>query len=95
MAFGQRQTPWNIHYLSMWADPADTDRNIAYTRRVSAAMKPWTTGLVYLNFLGDEGQERIEAGFGPEKYDRLRRLKAKWDPANLFRHTQNIPPAPS
>jgi FAD/FMN-containing dehydrogenase len=93
MAFGQRQTPWNIHYLSMWADPAETDRNIAYTRRISAAMKPWTTGRVYLNFLGDEGQERIEAGFGPEKYARLRQIKATWDPDNLFRNNQNIPPA--
>jgi FAD/FMN-containing dehydrogenase len=92
MAFGQRQTPWNIHYLTMWADPADTDRNIAYTRRISAAMKPWTTGRVYLNFLGEEGQERIEAGFGPEKYARLRRLKSIWDPTNLFRNNQNIPP---
>ena len=56
-------------------------------------MKPWTTGRVYLNFLGDEGQGRIEAGFGPEKYARLRTLKAKWDPTNLFRQNQNIPPA--
>jgi hypothetical protein len=93
MAFGQRQTPWNIHYLTMWADPADTDRNIAYTRRISAAMKPWTTGRVYLNFLGEEGPERVEAGFGPEKYARLRQIKSKWDPTNLFRHNQNIPPA--
>ncbi len=95
MAFGQRQTPWNIHYLSMWADPADSDRNIAFTREISTAMKPWITGRVYLNFLGEEGQERIEAGFGPAKYAQLRRLKAKWDPTNLFRNNQNIPPAGS
>jgi FAD/FMN-containing dehydrogenase len=56
-------------------------------------MKPWTTGEVYLNFIGDEGQDRVEAGFGPAKYARLRELKAKWDPTNLFRHNQNIPPA--
>ena len=95
MAFGQRHTPWNIHYLSMWEDPADTNRNIAYTREVSAAMKPWATGQVYLNFLGDEGPERIAAGFGPEKYARLRSLKARWDPTNLFRSNQNIPPGAS
>ena len=93
MAFGQRQTPWNIHYLSMWADPAETERNIAYTRDLAGAMKPWSTGRVYLNFLGDEGQDRIAAGFGPEKYARLRALKTDWDPTNLFRHNQNIPPA--
>ena len=93
MAFGQRKTPWNVHYLSMWAESADTEKNIAYTKDLAGAMKPWSTGRVYLNFLGDEGQERVESGFGAEKYSRLRSLKAKWDPTNLFRHNQNIPPA--
>ena len=92
-AFGHRSTKWNIHFLSMWADPADTERNISYTKEFSGAMKPWSTGRVYLNFLGDEGQDRVEAGFGPEKYARLRAIKKAWDPGNLFRHNQNIPPA--
>ena len=93
MAFGQRQTAWNIHYLSMWADPADNEKNIAYTKDLAGSMKPWSTGRVYLNFLGDEGQDRVASGFGAEKYDRLRQIKAQWDPTNLFRHNQNIPPA--
>ncbi len=93
MAFGQRATKWNIHYLSMWADPRDSEENIAYTKRLSGAMKPWSTGRVYLNFLGDEGQERVAAGFGPTKYARLREIKARWDPTNVFRNNQNIPPA--
>ena len=92
MAFGQRGAPWNIHYLSMWADPADTEENIAYTRALAAAMKPWTSGRAYLNFIGDEGLGRVEAAFGPEKYRRLQALKDEWDPQNLFRHNQNIPP---
>jgi FAD/FMN-containing dehydrogenase len=94
MAFGQRDALFNIHYLSMWTDPADTETNIAYTKGISGAMKPWSTGRAYLNFLGDEGQARIEAAFGPEKYQRLRALKKKWDPQNLFHLNQNIPPAP-
>ena len=57
-------------------------------------MRPWSTGGAYLNFLGDEGQARVEAAFGPKKYARLRDLKKKWDPQNLFRLNQNIPPAP-
>jgi FAD/FMN-containing dehydrogenase len=93
-AFGQRTAPWNIHYLSMWPDPADTDVNIEYTRSVAAAMKPWTTGRVYLNFIGDEGAGRVEAAFGQETYARLADLKRTWDPTNLFRHNQNIAPAP-
>ncbi len=92
-AFGQRSAQWNLHYLSMWGDPAETDLNIAYTREIAGAMKPWTTGRAYLNFLGDEGQDRVEAAFGPEKYARLQALKDEWDPTNLFRHNQNIAPS--
>jgi hypothetical protein len=92
-AFGQRDAPFNIHLLSMWADPADDDRNIAYTRDFGAAMKPWTTGRAYLNFIGDEGRGRVEAAFGPEKFARLQALKDEWDPTNLFHHNQNIPPS--
>ena len=83
-----------MHYLSMWTDPADAERNIAYTRAIASAMKPWTTGRAYLNFIGEEGLGRVEAAFGPEKFERLTQLKRKWDPTNLFRHNQNIPPAP-
>jgi FAD/FMN-containing dehydrogenase len=91
-AFGQRSAPFNIHYLSMWPDPADSERNIAFTRGLATAMKPWTTGRAYLNFIGDEGTARVEAAFGTERYQRLQALKDKWDPENLFRHNQNIPP---
>lgn len=93
-AFGQRDAPWNTHFLSIWPDPADDERNIAYTRAIATAMKPWTTGRAYLNFIGDEGLGRVEAAYGPERYARLQSIKAAWDPTNLFRHNQNIPPAP-
>ena len=76
----------------MWPDPADSDANIAYTRTIATAMKPWATGRAYLNFIGDEGLGRVEAAFGPERYARLRKIKTAWDPTNLFRHNQNIPP---
>jgi hypothetical protein len=77
----------------MWSDPADADVNIAYTRALAAALKPWATGRAYLNFIGDEGSGRVEAAFGPERYRRLAALKRTWDPTNLFRHNQNIQPA--
>lgn len=92
-AFGNRGAPWNIHLLGMWPDPADDERNIAYVREFGAAMKPWTTGRTYLNFIGDEGAGRVQAAFGPEKYARLQALKDEWDPTNVFRHNQNIPPS--
>ena len=92
-AFGMRTAPFNTHYLSMWEDPAADDENIAYTRAIAAAMKPWTTGQVYLNYIGDEGLHRVESSFGEKKYARLQAIKAEWDPDNVFRHNQNIKPA--
>ena len=57
-------------------------------------MKPWTTGRVYLNFIGDEGPGRVEAAFGPEKYAApAGASRRRGTPTNVFRHNQNIPPA--
>lgn len=92
-AFGERRAPWNMHLISMWPDPANTEKNISYTRSIATAMRPWTTGRTYLNFIGDEGTGRVEAAYGPTKYARLQELKRQWDPDNLFRHNQNIAPA--
>jgi FAD/FMN-containing dehydrogenase len=91
-AFGNRAAQYNIHYLSMWADPSQDALNIAYTRTILTSMKPWSTGGVYLNFIGDEGQARVKSAFSPDKWDRLRALKRTWDPDNVFSHNQNIPP---
>ena len=91
-AFSTRSASFNIHYLSMWADPAESEANIAYTREADATMKRWAAGRVYLNFIGDEGPRRIEEAFGSEKFLRLRQLKSTWDPDNVFHHNHNIPP---
>lgn len=94
MAFGNRTSPFNLHYLSMWPPDGAQDRvNIDFTRALAASMKQWTTGQVYLNFIGDEGLTRVETAYGPTKYTRLRKIKKVWDPDNVFRHNQNIPPA--
>lgn len=55
-------------------------------------LAPWATGATYLNFIGNEGQERVRAAFG-SAYDRLAEVKAVWDPDNVFRGNQNITPA--
>ncbi|MDQ1695122.1 MAG: hypothetical protein QOJ03_475 [Frankiaceae bacterium] len=94
-AFGSRQAAFNIHYLGMWEGQADSQRHIDYIKHLAGAMKPWSTGAVYLNFLGDEGPSRVEAGFGPAKFARMQQIKAQWDPENVFHINQNIPPAPS
>lgn len=92
-AFGNRDAQFNIHYLTMWATPNDDEVNINYTKEISAAMKPWSTGGVYLNFIGDEGTGRVKSAFGPDKWDRIRAIKRTWDPDNVFQHNQNIRPA--
>jgi FAD/FMN-containing dehydrogenase/SAM-dependent methyltransferase len=92
MAFGQRQAPFNIHILAMWEDPADSDRQIAWAREFHQAIKPYSTGGAYLNFIGNEGNARVRAAFGPEKYARLVELKRRYDPENVFAGNQNIPP---
>jgi FAD/FMN-containing dehydrogenase len=76
----------------VWGDPADDEVNIAHTRELADAMHPWANGKVYLNFIGDEGRERVESAYGPETYARLRQVKRTWDPENVFRHNQNIEP---
>ena len=94
MAVGNHGAPFNIHILSLWEDPRDDAANIAWTRELSAAIKPFTTGRVYVNFIGDEGRDRVVASFGAETYARLQELKARYDPENLFRASQNIEPEP-
>jgi FAD/FMN-containing dehydrogenase len=91
-AFAERRAPFNIHYLSMWPDPADDERNITWTRELATAMKGYTTGRAYLNFLGDEGAERVRNSFGAERWARLQAVKRVYDPDNAFRLNQNIPP---
>ena len=56
-----------------------------------SALEPWHQG-VYVNFLGDEGAERVREAYGSEKYSRLKALKQKYDPENFFRLNQNIAP---
>ena len=63
-----------------------------WVRSFWSALEPWHEG-VYVNFLGDEGADRVRQAYGPEKYDRLRALKKKYDPDNFFRINQNISPS--
>jgi FAD/FMN-containing dehydrogenase len=58
------------------------------------AMQSFLTDAVYVNYLGEEGEERVRSAYSPATYARLSALKRKYDPANLFRLNQNIKPAP-
>ncbi len=90
-AFGHRDAPQVMNLISIWEDPVDSPDNIGWTRDFYEAMKPFSHGGVYVNFLGDEGADRVKAAYGGN-YDRLVALKDKYDPTNLFRVNQNIKP---
>jgi FAD/FMN-containing dehydrogenase len=91
-AFPLRDAGYFVQMDSTWTDPADTDENIAWTRGIHEAVSPFAMDRVYVNFIGDEGADRVAKAYGPEKYARLVALKKKYDPANLFRLNQNISP---
>jgi FAD/FMN-containing dehydrogenase len=54
---------------------------------------PYSTGHIYLNFVGDEGEDRVIAGYGRENYERLAQVKAEYDPDNVFNLHHNIKPS--
>lgn len=89
----QRSARWVSHPFATWEDAADDAANIAWVRDYRKAIAPFTTGGVYLNFIGDEGDARIKAAFGADKYERLAQIKAEFDPGNIFAGNQNIRPA--
>jgi FAD/FMN-containing dehydrogenase len=93
-AYAGRDTPYLVTAESSWTDPAQNEEGIAWGRDLWAAMGRHSTGGVYLNFpgLGEENEELVRAGYGVN-YERLAELKAKYDPANLFRTNLNIQPA--
>ena len=91
-AFGHRNFNFNFLVTSLWTNPADSEANIQWTREFYDAMKPFMANAVYLNYIGDEGEDRVKEGYG-KKYERLANLKRKYDPDNIFRNNQNITPA--
>jgi FAD/FMN-containing dehydrogenase len=94
MAFGQRAEGHDVNINAVWLDDdPDPDRHRAWARETYAALEPHGLGRTYVNFLGDEGSERVRAAYGPEKYARLQALKRAYDPENLLRGNQNIAPA--
>jgi FAD/FMN-containing dehydrogenase len=92
-AFSQRDAAHNVNINAVWTeDDPEGERHIAWARDFFAAMRPHAGGRVYLNFLGDEGAERVRQAYGDRQYERLVELKRAYDPTNFFRLNQNIEP---
>ncbi len=90
-AFAHRSEQYDWMILSMWPDPAESEKNIQWTREFYEAMQPFLEQGVYVNNLGEEGDERVRAAYGAN-HDRLVALKNKYDPTNFFRLNANIRP---
>jgi FAD/FMN-containing dehydrogenase len=90
-AFPHRDEHYDLLILSQWADPADSEENVRWTRELFGAMQPFFGEGVYVNNLGEEEGNRVEEAYG-EHFERLVALKDRYDPTNLFRLNQNVRP---
>jgi FAD/FMN-containing dehydrogenase len=88
-AFPHRDAPHGLVVLAIWDDPADDEINKQWARALDAATAPFSTGGFYVNGASDD---KPSAAYGAN-LERLRQIKAKYDPTNLFRHNTNITPA--
>ncbi len=91
-AVPHRDESWNVLLPSVWTEPARTDENIAWTRETFAALRPHLGTGRWLNYLGDDqADDAIRAAYGPN-FDRLRGVKRRYDPDNVFHLNHNIVP---
>ncbi|MGA8116409.1 MAG: FAD-binding oxidoreductase [Actinocatenispora sp.] len=91
-AFHGRQSGHTVNINATTVDEAGFDEEREWSRALWSALRPYHSS-VYVNFLMDEGQQRVRDAYGAAKYDRLRALKRAYDPDNVFHLNQNIPPA--
>jgi FAD/FMN-containing dehydrogenase len=91
-AYFGRSAGYLVNPEADWDNAADDETNLAWARQFIEALAPHTTGN-YLNFPGmlEEGEQQLRASFGPH-FDRLRDIKRRWDPTNVFRLNHNVPP---
>jgi FAD/FMN-containing dehydrogenase len=90
-AFAHRHSRIMANVAAFYDGPADRDRRQAWVDGVAAALHQRDDG-AYVNFLGDEGPDRVRAAYPGATWDRLVEVKRRYDPDNLFRRNQNIPP---
>jgi Berberine and berberine like len=90
-AFTGRKSAHTINIACATEGPAGFGAERDWLERTWTRLEPYSTS-TYVNFLMDEGTDRIRAAYGPAKYARLQALKRTYDPDNLFRRNQNVPP---
>jgi FAD/FMN-containing dehydrogenase len=93
-AFSHRTCAFSYSVNAVWREPRDSAAHIGWAERLWAALRPYSAG-VYVNELGDEGAARVREAYHQRTWARLRAVKQRYDPGNVFRLNQNIPPAQS
>lgn len=91
-AYGHRDAEYDLVIAAIWDDDSEQDAHVEWARSFWEAMQPFSTDSVYVNYLSEEGDERVRQAYGGEHYARLVELKRKYDPTNVFRYNQNIRP---
>ncbi len=92
-AVDHRDALYNFLIVGMWADMARDAQVIGWVRDLWGALQPFSSGDLYVNYEAEHDRGRVQAAYSPAKYARLAAVKATYDPTNLFRLNQNIPPA--
>jgi len=90
-AYAHRKRRIMVNVAAIYQNPADKAQYETWVSQFAAALNDGNAG-VYVNFVGDEGAERVRAAYPGQTWERLREIKTKVDPTNLFHHNQNIPP---
>jgi FAD/FMN-containing dehydrogenase len=93
MALIGRKAGFAYYGIAQWEEPGQAEDHLRWARDLGEAMEPFSNRDIALNFVMDEGTERVQAAFGPEKYARLVALKDRYDPGNLFSRNQNVRPS--
>jgi len=92
-AYPHRNVNFVVNVHTRWSSASEDKSCVAWARALYDASAPFATGGVYVNFMPDDEAQRVRSGaYGPN-YDRLARIKARYDPGNLFRMNQNVAPA--
>jgi FAD/FMN-containing dehydrogenase len=91
-AFGHRNADYGLLIVSNWLNQNDASENVKWARSFSTAMQPFSNNTVYVNYLGEEGDEHVKSAYELTNYERLVSLKNKYDPENFFRLNHNIKP---
>ena len=91
-AFGTREAEYNLLILGITNDSSEDDAVRDWARGFSDAVRPFSTGAVYVNYMDHDELDRVGHAYGSNHYGRLQELKKRYDPDNLFRRNQNITP---